>query len=58
MTGPARVFEGCPPELVGGPHEATGNGGPRWMAADRNAARRAETEPGLQAGSSLARSAR
>jgi hypothetical protein len=51
----ARAFEGGPPELAGRPHEAVGNGSPRWMVADRDAARRAETEPGLQAGSSLAR---
>jgi hypothetical protein len=43
-----RTSEGCPPECVGGPHEAAGNGGPRWMAAERDAARRPGTEPGLQ----------
>ncbi len=29
----ARAFEGGPPELAGRPHEAAGNGSPRWMAA-------------------------
>jgi hypothetical protein len=43
-----RTLEGCPPECAGGPHEAAGNGGPRWMAAERSAARRPGTEPGLQ----------
>ena len=43
-----RTSEGCPPECAGGPHEVTGNGGPRWMAAERSAARRPGTEPGLQ----------
>jgi hypothetical protein len=51
----ARAVEGGPPELAGRPHEAVGNGSPRWMVADRAAARRTETEPGLQAGSSLSR---
>jgi hypothetical protein len=32
-TVPARAFEGGPPELAGRPHEAAGNGSPRWMAA-------------------------
>ena len=43
-----RTSEGCPPECAGGPHEAAGNGGPRWMVAERRAARRPGTEPGLQ----------
>src|SRR4051794_29889332 len=43
-----RTSEGCPPECAGGPHEVAGNGGPRWMAAERDAARRPGTEPGLQ----------
>src|SRR6476619_8670421 len=43
-----RTLEGCPPECAGGPHEAVGNGGPRWMVAERRAARRPGTEPGLQ----------
>ena len=43
-----RTSEGCPPECAGGPHEAAGNGGPRWMVAERSAARRPGTEPGLQ----------
>ena len=34
---------------AGRPHEAIGNGGPRWMAVG---CLRAVTEPGLQAGSS------
>ncbi len=50
----ARTFEGGPPEFAGRPHEAVGNGSPRWMVADRSTARCAETEPGLQASSSLA----
>jgi hypothetical protein len=43
-----RTLEGCPPECAGGPHEAAGNGGPRWMVAERSAVRRPGTEPGLQ----------
>src|SRR6476620_4119117 len=43
-----RTLEGCPPECAGGPHEAVGNGGPRWMVAERCVARRPGTEPGLQ----------
>ena len=42
------TLEGCPPECTGGPHEVVGNGGPRWMVAERCAARRPGTEPGLQ----------
>jgi hypothetical protein len=34
--------------LAGRPHEAVGNGSPRWMTA---APRKRGTEPGLQAGS-------
>jgi len=37
------------PKLAGGPHEAAGNGSPRWMAAGPRL--RGCTEPGLQAGS-------
>ena len=33
-VGPAWAFEGCPPEPTGRPHEAVGNGSPRWMAAE------------------------
>ena len=54
MTAGAQVFEGGPPEPAGGPHERTGDGAPRWMAAERDAARRPGTEPGLQADSSPA----
>ena len=43
-----RTLEGCPPECAGGPHEVAGNGGPRWMVAERSVARRPGTEPGLQ----------
>ena len=43
-----RTSEGCPPECAGGPHEAAGNGGPRWMVVERSAARTPGTEPGLQ----------
>jgi hypothetical protein len=43
-----RTLEGCPPECAGGPQEAAGNGGRRWMVAERDAARRPGTEPGLQ----------
>jgi len=43
-----RTLEGCPPECAGGPHEVVGNGGPRWMVAERCVARRPGTEPGLQ----------
>ena len=43
-----RTLEGCPPECAGGPHEVVGNGGPRWMVAERSVARRPGTEPGLQ----------
>src|SRR3954453_9281120 len=43
-----RTSEGCPPECAGGPHEAAGNGGPRWMVAERSAVRTPGTEPGLQ----------
>ena len=48
-----RTLEGCPPECAGGPHEAVGNGGPRWMVAERSAARRPGTEPGLQTSPSV-----
>ncbi len=41
------------PMLAGRPHEAVGNGSPRWMTA---APRKRGTEPGLQAGSPLSRS--
>ncbi len=51
-AGPARAFEGGPPELAGRSHEAPGDRRPRWMVAQREAARRAWTEPGLQASSS------
>jgi hypothetical protein len=37
------------PMLAGRPHEAAGNGSPRWMAAGPRS--RGRTEPGLQAGS-------
>ena|SRR5690349_5309696 len=37
--------------LAGRPHEAAGNGSPRWMAAGPRS--RGCTEPGLQAGSPL-----
>ena len=30
-----RTLEGCPPECAGRPHETVGNGGPRWMVAER-----------------------
>lgn len=43
--------EGGPPELTGRPLEAVGNGGPRWMTADRSPSRRPATEPGVQADS-------
>jgi len=39
--------------LAGRPHEAAGNGSPRWMAAGPRS--RGCTEPGLQAGSPLTR---
>ena len=42
-----RTLEGCPPECAGGLHEVVGNGGPRWMVAERCVARRPGTEPGL-----------
>ena len=48
-----RTYEGCPPECAGGPHETIGNGGPRWMVAERDAARRPGTEPGLQTSPSV-----
>jgi len=38
------------PMPAGRPHEATGNGGPRWMTVARTSVR--STEPGLQADSS------
>src|SRR4051794_14972116 len=50
-----RTSEGCPPECAGGPHEAAGNGGPRWMVAERSAARTPGTEPGLQTNPSASR---
>jgi hypothetical protein len=50
-----RTLEGCPPECAGGPHEAAGNGGPRWMVAERDAERRPGTEPGLQTSPSASR---
>jgi hypothetical protein len=43
-----RTFEGGPPECAGRPQEAAGNGGRRWMVAERDVARRPGTEPGLQ----------
>ena len=42
--------------LAGRPHEAAGNGSPRWMAAGPRS--RGCTEPGLQAGSPLTHPAR
>ncbi len=42
-----RTFEGGSSEFAGRSHETVGNGGPRWMVANRSPVTGPETEPGL-----------